>query len=207
MRLTPLHLKPNRLRPAQCGEVDRALLVRREFRRARCRRDHPPTFGHTSAEQRLLRRVAPRQRDFSHDFTGGEVRLDPNRNLAERRGRAFDGDRLAVLQPAARGAEEEAESLGPAVIVGVDGPEKNTFWERTDDRSRPGHADLHKIGEKIFDTGDVVAMPAGSIHSVVNETDRITLSFHVYGRHLNHAVRSQYDPSAHVEKPFKVRTQ
>ena len=46
-----------------------------------------------------------------------------------------------------------------AVIVGVDGPEKNTFWERTDDRSRPGHADLHKIGEKIFDTGDVVAMP------------------------------------------------
>ena len=94
-----------------------------------------------------------------------------------------------------------------AVIVGVDGPEKNTFWERTDDRSRPGHADLHKIGEKIFDTGDVVAMPAGSIHSVVNETDRITLSFHVYGRHLNHAVRSQYDPSAHDEKPFKVRTQ
>ena len=94
-----------------------------------------------------------------------------------------------------------------AVIVGVDGPEKNTFWERTDDRSCSGYADLRKIGEIVCEPGDIVAMPAGSIHSVTNETDRTSLSFHVYGRHLNHATRSQYDPAAHTEKPFIVKTQ
>lgn len=94
-----------------------------------------------------------------------------------------------------------------AVIVGVDGPEKNTFYERTDDRSRPGFAELRKIGEKVCGVGDVVALPAGAIHSVINETARTTLSFHVYGRHLNHATRSQYDPDKKTAKPFILKTQ
>lgn len=94
-----------------------------------------------------------------------------------------------------------------AVIVGVDGPEKNTFWERTDDRSQPGRATLRRIGEKVFGAGDVIAMPNGAIHSVVNESDRTSLSFHVYGRHLNHAQRSQYDPAAGTEAPFILKTQ
>lgn len=94
-----------------------------------------------------------------------------------------------------------------AVIVGVDGPEKNTFYERTDDRSKPGYAELRKVGEKICDVGDVLAIPAGMIHSVVNETDRVSLSFHVYGRHLNHADRSQYDLAKNLAMPFKLRTQ
>src|SRR5712692_8528335 len=42
-----------------------------------------------------------------------------------------------------------------AVVAGVDGPEKNEFFERLDDRSRPGHAELKKIGEKVFDANDV----------------------------------------------------
>ena len=50
-------------------------------------------------------------------------------------------------------------------------------------------------------------MPAGVIHSVVNETDRTTLSFHVYGKHVNHTKRSQYDPDKRIETPFKVTTQ
>lgn len=93
-----------------------------------------------------------------------------------------------------------------AVVVGVDGPEKNTFWERTDDRSREGYAELRKIGDKVFDAGDVLALPNGTIHSVVNETARVTLSFHVYGRHLNLARRSQYDPEKKTEKPFILKT-
>ena len=93
-----------------------------------------------------------------------------------------------------------------AVIVGVDGPEKNTFWERTDDRSRPGYAELRKVGEKICDVGDVLALPSGTIHSVTNESNRTSLSFHVYGRHLNHAKRSQYDPEKNTEKPFILKT-
>jgi predicted metal-dependent enzyme (double-stranded beta helix superfamily) len=92
-----------------------------------------------------------------------------------------------------------------AVIVGVDGAEKNVFWERADERTRPGYAELRKIGEKVADRGDVVAMPAGAIHSVVNESDRVTLSLHVYGKHVNHTERSQFDPAQHTETTFKVK--
>lgn len=94
-----------------------------------------------------------------------------------------------------------------AVIAGVDGPEKNTFYERTDDRSRPGYAELHKTGEKVCGVGDVVALPAGAIHSVINESKDVSLSFHVYGRHLNYADRSQYDPDKKTAKPFILKTQ
>jgi len=93
-----------------------------------------------------------------------------------------------------------------AVVVGVDGPEKNILYERTDDRSRSGYAELHKIGEKVCDVGDILAFPAGAIHSVINETSRTTLSFHVYGRHLNYANRSQYDPQKKTAMPFILKT-
>lgn len=92
-----------------------------------------------------------------------------------------------------------------AIVVGVDGPEKNIFWERADDRSRPGYAELRKIGEKVFGPGEVIAMPTGVIHSVSNESGQITLSLHVYGRHINFTQRSQFDPDRHVEKPFIIQ--
>ncbi len=94
-----------------------------------------------------------------------------------------------------------------AVIVGVDGPETNTFWERTDDRSKPDYAELREIGEKVCEAGDVIALPNGGIHSVRNESARTSLSFHVYGQHLNHARRSQYDPQAKTAAPFRIKTQ
>jgi predicted metal-dependent enzyme (double-stranded beta helix superfamily) len=65
---------------------------------------------------------------------------------------------------------------------------------------------VRKIGDKVCDVCDVLAMPAGVVHSVVNETDRTTLSFHVYGKHFNHPKRSQYDPDKRIEMPFKVAT-
>ena len=34
-----------------------------------------------------------------------------------------------------------------SIVVGVDGAEKNVFWERIDDRTRPGYAELRKVGE------------------------------------------------------------
>jgi predicted metal-dependent enzyme (double-stranded beta helix superfamily) len=92
-----------------------------------------------------------------------------------------------------------------AIVVGVDGSEKNVFWERTDDRSRAGYAELRKIGEKVFDRGEIVAMPSGTIHSVINESDQVTLSLHVYGKHINYTARSQFDPEQRTEMPFLVR--
>jgi predicted metal-dependent enzyme (double-stranded beta helix superfamily) len=91
------------------------------------------------------------------------------------------------------------------IVVGVDGSERNVFYERTDDRSRPGYAELRAIGEQVLDPGDVLAMPSGTIHSVRNDTERVTLSLHVYGKHINFTRRSQFDPEQRVEKPFLIR--
>ena len=94
-----------------------------------------------------------------------------------------------------------------AVVAGVDGPEKNTFWERVDDRSRPGYAELKKIGEKVFEVGDVAAMPGGTIHTVWNETDQVTVSLHIYGKHINFTGRSQFDPEKRTETLFILKVE
>ncbi len=92
-----------------------------------------------------------------------------------------------------------------AVIAGVDGPEKNQFYERVDDRSRPGRAELKKIGEKVCGVGDVVAIPAGMIHSVWNESNQVSVSLHVYGKHINYTGRSQFNLKEQTETPFIVK--
>jgi predicted metal-dependent enzyme (double-stranded beta helix superfamily) len=92
-----------------------------------------------------------------------------------------------------------------AVVAGVDGPERNVFWKRVDDGSRPGYAEIVEQGAKVFGPGDVVTFMPDSIHSVVNETDAVTVSLHVYGTHVNYTTRSQYDPQTRVEQEFKVK--
>jgi predicted metal-dependent enzyme (double-stranded beta helix superfamily) len=92
-----------------------------------------------------------------------------------------------------------------ALVAGVDGTEMNTFFERVDDRTRPGHAELKKIGEKAFGLGEVVAMPTGGIHRVWNETEKVTLSLHIYGKHINFTGRSQFDPEKQTESPFVLK--
>jgi predicted metal-dependent enzyme (double-stranded beta helix superfamily) len=92
-----------------------------------------------------------------------------------------------------------------AVVAGVDGPELNRFFERVDDRSRPGHAELRQSGAKTFGVGDVVAMPTGAIHVVWNESDAVSVSLHIYGKHINFTQRSQYDTEKQTETPFVVK--
>lgn len=94
-----------------------------------------------------------------------------------------------------------------AVVSGVDGLETNVFWKRVDDGSRPGYAEIQRNGEKLFTSGEVVAFLPHEIHSVVNETDVVTVSLHTYGKHLNYTGRSQFDPEAGIEKPFLVKQQ
>jgi hypothetical protein len=40
---------------------------------------------------------------------------------------------------------------------------------------------------------------------VHNESERVTLSLHVYGKHVNHTERSQFDPARRTETAFKIR--
>jgi predicted metal-dependent enzyme (double-stranded beta helix superfamily) len=92
-----------------------------------------------------------------------------------------------------------------AVVAGLDGEERNFMWRRLDDGFRPGHADVELTGQSVVGAGDVIALPSGAIHSVANEGDRTSVSLHVYGRHVNHTERSQFDPVAKTETPYKVQ--
>ena len=94
-----------------------------------------------------------------------------------------------------------------AVVAGVDGPERNTFWRRVDGGSGPGAADIEQIGEKVFAAGDVVAMPAGTIHAVHNETDAVTVSLHIYGIDPNRTGRLQFDMATRTASPYVTRVE
>lgn len=83
---------------------------------------------------------------------------------------------------------------------------RHVFWKRLDDGSRPGYAEIAQEGARVFGAGDVVTFMPDSIHSVVNDTDRVTVSLHVYGKHANYTTRSQFDPARQVEQEFKVKT-
>lgn len=111
---------------------------------------------------------------------------------------------FAIAWLAGRGAPPHNHGTW-AVVAGVDGPEKNVFYERLDDGRKAGHAELKVIGEKVFKDGEVLAMPNGTLHSVRNESGATTVSLHIYGRHLNHTGRSQFDLERRTETPFTVR--
>lgn len=91
-----------------------------------------------------------------------------------------------------------------AVVAGVDGYEKNTFWKRVDDGSRPGYAEIVTQGDKVFGPGEVVTFLPDSIHSVTNDTEVVTVSLHVYGTHVNYTTRLQFDPQTRVAKELKI---
>jgi predicted metal-dependent enzyme (double-stranded beta helix superfamily) len=92
-----------------------------------------------------------------------------------------------------------------AVVVGVDGAERNTFWTRLDDGSRPGQAEIRRERDQVLGPGEVVIFQPDAIHSVVNESARVTVSLHVYGKHVNYTTRSQFDPERDIEKAFILK--
>lgn len=163
-----------------------------------------------TGERELLAQVRPLAREFAVERTWLEPRhfaADPVQGFGVTLLHEEPDHALAVFAVnwlPGRGTPPHDHGTW-AVVAGVDGPERNEFWERVDDRSRPGHAELRKVGDKVFDRGEVLAMPDGTIHSVRNESDRVTVSLHVYGRNLNYTGRSRFDPEARTETPFILK--
>ena len=93
------------------------------------------------------------------------------------------------------------------VVVGLDGDERNVNWQRRDDGTRPGYADLVVRNEVIVRRGDVLGFLPEDIHSVQNEGARPSLSLHMYGKSLAHIERSEFDPAQKIERlcPKRVR--
>ncbi len=94
-----------------------------------------------------------------------------------------------------------------AVVVGMEGSEQEANYERLDDGSRPGFADL-KAGEtQVMKAGDVARCYPEHIHSVWNVGKNISMSLHTYGRHINFTGRSEFDPQAKREKPYILKVE
>jgi predicted metal-dependent enzyme (double-stranded beta helix superfamily) len=152
----------------------------------------------------LALRLASRKDDW---LTGAMCRPDPEQGFGVHLLHEEPDHTLAVFVASwlpGRGTPPHDHGTW-AVIAGMDGDERNDFWRRVDDRSRPGYAELNRIGSKVFGPNGALAMPAGAIHSVWNDTDRMTCSLHVYGVHVNHTGRSQFDPERRTETPFRLK--
>jgi predicted metal-dependent enzyme (double-stranded beta helix superfamily) len=165
--------------------------------------------GSTSDAHEIIRRVRPLARDLALARTW----LEPRHyecNVAQGFGVHLlheETDHTLAVFAASwlpdRGAPPHNHGTW-AVVAGVDGPETNVFWKRVDDGARPGYAEIVKSGEKVFGAGDVVTFLPDSIHSVTNHTDAVTVSLHVYGKHVNYTTRSQFDPEARIAREYKV---
>ncbi len=94
-----------------------------------------------------------------------------------------------------------------AVVVSMTGTEKNILWQRVDDGRTSGYAKLEKGAEIDVGIGEAITLATGEIHSVENQGSETTLSLHIYGYHLNHTGRSQFDPETQSEFPFIIETQ
>jgi len=94
-----------------------------------------------------------------------------------------------------------------AVVVGIEGTERNVRYKRLDDRSNPDYAELAVKEDFAANEGELVCIKTGGIHKVTNETERMTLSLHTYGRHINHTNRSQFDLDTNARTAFIVRVE
>ena len=91
------------------------------------------------------------------------------------------------------------------VVVGVEGEEVNTFWRRVDDGLRTEYAEIEKEHEKVFTAGESLTLLPRTIHSIENRSDAISVSLHIYGYHINHTDRSQFDTENGAVTPWKVK--
>lgn len=153
----------------------------------------------TTDERALLAQVAPLAKRAVEDvswLTEAMLRPDPGQGFSLFPMHEEPDHTLAVFVLSwlpQRGTPPHDHNTW-AVVAGMKGLEKNTFWKRIDDGSRPGHAELEQMGDKVFGPGHVMTMPTGTVHAVVNDSDEVSVSLHIYGKHINHTGRHQFDP-------------
>ena len=90
------------------------------------------------------------------------------------------------------------------VVVGLDGEETEILWERLDDGSTPGYADLRRVGERKLTVDTLSSFLGDDIHTVRNDGERTTLSLHTYGMHINYTGRTRFDPDAKTASDYVV---
>jgi len=92
-----------------------------------------------------------------------------------------------------------------AVVVGMEGQEEEVNYDRLDDGSKRGYADLKRAGAQVMAVGDVARCYPEHIHSVWNVGTGVSMSLHTYGRHINYTGRSEFDVERKLEKRYVVK--
>ena len=158
-------------------------------------------------EREILRRVAPLAERLAANSTLLENR--PVASTAEN-GFSFNllheepdhGLAVAILTWLPSGATLPHNHGTWGVVVGLSGAEKNIFWRRLDDGSRPGYAELERVGVMEFILGQAAVLPSATIHSVENGSGQPSVSLHVYGKNVYYTGRSQFDVANKRELPW-----
>lgn len=78
-------------------------------------------------------------------------------------------------------------------------------YERLDDGSRPGHAELRELTGRQVSKGSTSYLlpPYQEIHSIGNNTDRPTVSIHVYGRDIDEV--NVFEPISRTVRPMRIK--
>jgi predicted metal-dependent enzyme (double-stranded beta helix superfamily) len=99
-----------------------------------------------------------------------------------------DDHGFALYAVAARGTTETPphDHTTWAVVVGVEGEERNRLYRRIDDGGAPNEARLEPAGETLVRPGAGVALMPDDVHSIRRESSAPMLHFHLYGRSIEH---------------------
>ena len=73
-----------------------------------------------------------------------------------------------------------------AAIAGIDGEEENRVYERVDDGSTSGKAEIREVKRVILGAGDSVAFMPDDIHSIHVVSREPTRHLHMYGVSVEH---------------------
>ena len=94
-----------------------------------------------------------------------------------------------------------------AVIVGVYGDELNRFYQRTDDASTEGYAELEETGSSVVRHGNGVVFLPDDIHAISTDDSEPTVHLHMYGLALDYLhERLVFDQAGKTVKTMSIRT-